>query len=29
VVGKGAHFLTEPKVHEHEIRAYIRGPMVT
>jgi catechol 2,3-dioxygenase-like lactoylglutathione lyase family enzyme len=23
---KGAHFLTEPKVHEREIRAYVRDP---
>ncbi|HEY2286235.1 MAG TPA: VOC family protein [Streptosporangiaceae bacterium] len=23
---RGAEFLTEPKVHEHEIRAYIRDP---
>ncbi|MBV8526771.1 MAG: VOC family protein [Candidatus Dormibacteraeota bacterium] len=24
--GRGAEFLTEPKVHEHEIRCYIRDP---
>jgi catechol 2,3-dioxygenase-like lactoylglutathione lyase family enzyme len=23
---RGAHFLTEPKVHESEIRCYIRDP---